>query len=394
MTQPGGYGLPGSLNRVLTDVAAERAAQDAMWGPQEHPDGTGPAYEPEADLAKRAVTDASAEGRPTWRHILHEEVLEAFAEDDADRLRTEPIQVAAVAVKWVQDLDRRAVSPGGPRTVRKMAELIAHDALPLIRRAWSGDAGPITDVFLAARAQMTYLPRLHSDEQTQAWITDVMLPATQVWVAELHGQVVGCVDDAREPGPSGLNESPTCAFPDALAHEVRAAVRVLPKARFSPVGSFRATVGDDRVTIPGRIYNPEVSPERLDGLTPLQRTILHCLYTRHHDGFVRQHHLKQIIGSLEPWVLPYVVHLVGEYVLEIVADIDAALGDLGVPGSPAHLAYSRFLTDNPRLFALMRQRVASYWACYHRGRFPRLADYPGHRLIAAMSAAGAFTTRD
>ncbi|MEV4460559.1 hypothetical protein [Microbispora sp. NPDC049633] len=116
MTQPGDYGLVGSLHRVLDEVAAERAAQDATWGLQHHPDGTGPAYEPEADLAKQAVTDAAAGGRLTWRHILHEEVLEAFAENDADRLRSELIQVAAVAVKWVQDLDRRAQSPGMPQT--------------------------------------------------------------------------------------------------------------------------------------------------------------------------------------------------------------------------------------------------------------------------------------
>ncbi|WP_218671084.1 hypothetical protein [Microbispora sp. GKU 823] len=116
MTQPGDYGLPGSLNRALSEVAAERAAQDAMWGLQEHPDGTGPAYASEADLAKQAVTDAAAEGRLTWRHILYEEVLEAFAEDDADRLRCELIQVAAVAVKWVQALDRRAQSPGSSHT--------------------------------------------------------------------------------------------------------------------------------------------------------------------------------------------------------------------------------------------------------------------------------------
>ncbi|MCT9935107.1 hypothetical protein N5079_33390 [Planotetraspora sp. A-T 1434] len=114
MIQPGDYGLPGSLTRVLADVAAERAAQDARWGLQEHPDGTGPEYAPDADLAKRAVADALAEGRLTWRHILHEEVLEAFAEDDASRLREELIQVAAVAVTWVQDMDRRAQSAGGP----------------------------------------------------------------------------------------------------------------------------------------------------------------------------------------------------------------------------------------------------------------------------------------
>ncbi|GAA0398512.1 hypothetical protein GCM10009530_57750 [Microbispora corallina] len=121
MTQPGDYGLPGSLARVLADVAAERAAQDAMWGFQEHADGTGPENTADADRAKLAVADAAAEGRLTWRHILHEEVLEAFAEDDPTRLRGELVQVAAVAVKWVQALDRRA----GPTP-----ESIAPDRLP------------------------------------------------------------------------------------------------------------------------------------------------------------------------------------------------------------------------------------------------------------------------
>lgn len=116
MTQSGDYGVPGSLQRVLREVAAERAAQDALWGVQALPDGTGPTYAPEADRAKQAVTDAAAEGHLTWRHILHEEVLEAFAEDDADRLRAELIQVAAVAIKWIQSLDKRAQSLDGRQT--------------------------------------------------------------------------------------------------------------------------------------------------------------------------------------------------------------------------------------------------------------------------------------
>nr|WP_225311946.1 GNAT family N-acetyltransferase [Microbispora cellulosiformans] len=72
-----------------------------------------------------------------------------------------------------------------------MTQTQGDNALPLIRRAWSGDAGHIADVFLAARAEMTYLPRLYSDEETRAWITDIMLPASQVWVAESHGRIVG-----------------------------------------------------------------------------------------------------------------------------------------------------------------------------------------------------------
>ncbi|GAA4564017.1 hypothetical protein [Planotetraspora kaengkrachanensis] len=113
MTQPGDYGAPGSLARVLADVSVERAAQDAMWGVQELPDGTGPERRAEADRARQAVEDAAARGLPTWRDILYEEVMEAFAENDPERLRAELVQVAAVAVKWVQALDQR-VRPGRP----------------------------------------------------------------------------------------------------------------------------------------------------------------------------------------------------------------------------------------------------------------------------------------
>ncbi|MEQ4721602.1 NUDIX domain-containing protein [Nonomuraea sp. B19D2] len=108
MTHDGDAGVPGALARVLADVAAERAAQDAMWGMQILPDGTGDeGTVAESDRARRETEAAAAGGALTWRHILAEEVLEAFAETDPERLRAELIQVAAVAVKWTQALDRR-----------------------------------------------------------------------------------------------------------------------------------------------------------------------------------------------------------------------------------------------------------------------------------------------
>ncbi|WP_143590548.1 GNAT family N-acetyltransferase [Thermoactinospora rubra] len=75
--------------------------------------------------------------------------------------------------------------------LHKMAELIAHDALALIRPGGLGDAEEIARVFLAARAQMTYLPRLHTDEETRWWIREVVIPGSRVWVAEREGRVIG-----------------------------------------------------------------------------------------------------------------------------------------------------------------------------------------------------------
>ncbi len=43
------------------------------------------------------------------RHILLEEVHEALAEDDPTRLRAELLQVAAVAVCWVEAIEQRGL---------------------------------------------------------------------------------------------------------------------------------------------------------------------------------------------------------------------------------------------------------------------------------------------
>jgi ribosomal protein S18 acetylase RimI-like enzyme len=57
-----------------------------------------------------------------------------------------------------------------------------------LRAARAEDADAVTEVFLASRAAaMPYLPRLHSDEATHAWITHVVLPGTRVWLAEEDG---------------------------------------------------------------------------------------------------------------------------------------------------------------------------------------------------------------
>lgn len=105
-------------SRVLLEVADERGRQDQKWGEQNHPNGTGPAKLPmpygsgswSASVAAQnltLITRCMAQiGQCTWLHILREEVFEAFAEDDPAKLRAELIQVAAVAVQWVEAIDR------------------------------------------------------------------------------------------------------------------------------------------------------------------------------------------------------------------------------------------------------------------------------------------------
>lgn len=96
---------------VLPEIADERERQDEKWGEQNHPDGTGPGYRVHAIEARVRCQRAAQSGLVTYKDILEEEVYEAFAETDPDKLRVELVQVAAVAVAWIEKLDReRAAS--------------------------------------------------------------------------------------------------------------------------------------------------------------------------------------------------------------------------------------------------------------------------------------------
>jgi ribosomal protein S18 acetylase RimI-like enzyme len=59
-----------------------------------------------------------------------------------------------------------------------------------IRRATPADAPEAAEVFLASRATMSYLPHLHTDEETRAFIRGVVT-GKESWVAERDGKIVG-----------------------------------------------------------------------------------------------------------------------------------------------------------------------------------------------------------
>jgi len=106
---------------ILGEIGFERRCQEEKHGDQSHlPNGTGPGLvvpttlfgtrEYVAEVAK-ARTDAASEslgnGSITFEHILTEEYHEALAESDDVKLRRELIQLAAVAVQWVEAIDKR-----------------------------------------------------------------------------------------------------------------------------------------------------------------------------------------------------------------------------------------------------------------------------------------------
>ena len=92
---------------VLEEILAERLRQDAKWGEQNHPDGTGrPGSRQDANYY-RNLCKGNSPSQDNWQDILSEEVYEAYAESDPPKLRAELVQTAAVCVAWIEAIDRR-----------------------------------------------------------------------------------------------------------------------------------------------------------------------------------------------------------------------------------------------------------------------------------------------
>jgi hypothetical protein len=101
---------PVATIRVAWDLVLERANQDQKFGEQNRPNGTGDShYWKMAGIAKMNYKIADRENKLTFNHILTEEYYEALAERDEDKLRAELVQVGAVAMQWVEAIDRKKV---------------------------------------------------------------------------------------------------------------------------------------------------------------------------------------------------------------------------------------------------------------------------------------------
>ena len=173
------------------------------------------------------------------------------------------------------------------------------------------------------------------------------------------------------------------AFPQPL--RLRAGVvltAVVPQ--FGSVGSRSPddvgliVVNGERLRIPARIYNGEPDWEWVRSSGALEESLVGCLYSRHHDGHVRERALGHIRTLGEPWVAPFIIQLLGEYVIEVVERAAALLATCPTASLVA------FLRENPGFLHLTTARATSYWNEYYRDRFPERAEYPALVVLADL----------
>lgn len=61
-----------------------------------------------------------------------------------------------------------------------------------IRRALASEADAIADLYVASRrGASAFIPTVHTDDETRAWVSGYLVPRLEVWVAESDGILLG-----------------------------------------------------------------------------------------------------------------------------------------------------------------------------------------------------------
>lgn len=169
------------------------------------------------------------------------------------------------------------------------------------------------------------------------------------------------------------------AFPTALADDVRAVLPQLSDCQWHPpAAGFQVQVRGEAIDIPYRVYYRESQVLSCANRPGVQGFIALCLGTRHHDGYLREKCVKRLLEIEEPWVVPFILQLVGEYVVTIVKLIEQALPNLNTA------LYTEFIAANRAHFETIGRRTISYWDVYYRNEYSNCKDYPGRRIHATL----------
>lgn len=178
-----------------------------------------------------------------------------------------------------------------------------------------------------------------------------------------------------------LPEFPTCLRP--FGPEL---IERISAASAHPIlGTVRSSVRGEAFAYPRRIYCRPSLPAVAAQYADDARLLTQAMGTRHWDGRVREHCLHGILTADRDWIAPFVVQLLGEYVLEIAEAILAAKDRL----DPS--IYAAFAGENPQFMATTERRVVSYWNCYFRERYRDREDYPAMIALRAIQQMGVAT---
>ena len=171
------------------------------------------------------------------------------------------------------------------------------------------------------------------------------------------------------------------SFQKELLNEVNSVINILPKNKimrtsisWNKYKFINVNLNSNNIKIPYRIGINEVENKLIDNLNHTQKLILYCIYTRHHNGFIRQKYIEKLINENNYFITPFIIQMIGEYVSEIMIIIDKYLEN-NIEN------YIKFKYENKKYWKYLRGSMASYWDTYQRNKYPKYDEYIGKIIL-------------
>jgi hypothetical protein len=171
-------------------------------------------------------------------------------------------------------------------------------------------------------------------------------------------------------------------FPSYLKDDVTKVVKLLTNKIFF---NFTIKTSQDTVqyfqnghiiSFPYRIYYDDKSNAVIKNLNDRQKMIMHCIYSRSSDGYIRQKHIRSLLEmDYEDWAIPYIVKICDEYVVEILEMTFDLLQEQDIE------RIKNFCSKNRIEFCKSYSRMISYWNEFYREKYSNFHQYIGRKLF-------------
>ena len=180
------------------------------------------------------------------------------------------------------------------------------------------------------------------------------------------------------------------SFPKKWKNEVERVLNILPldKTEIKFFGGniykvrnlihtseYEISLKSERLIIPYRLYFDEPKEAKEKRLSEIEKEILNCIYLRHHDGYLRERRLNNLLNSNNEFIIPFTIQLLGEYVFEILEVLEKHINESNLN------SYKAFTNENPKYWKRTESRMSSYWDAYYRYKSPKLKEYLGYELV-------------
>ena len=173
-------------------------------------------------------------------------------------------------------------------------------------------------------------------------------------------------------------------FPPEMKKAVRAVTNLIPRVTYRNINicvskdetTYFLNNNADAIIVPHRIYFLEIEDCIIENLNNLEKIVLHCIYSRSCDGYVREKHIKALLSIEFPeWAIPYIVKICDEYVIEILRIVYEDLKEKNTDD------IKRFCVNNWDCFCKSYNRMISYWNEFYRHDCYNFENYVGRKLF-------------